>query len=95
MLRGLLMMSGQLILLIVYGKEGLERREFSGTTSLVLSLVFILWLFGLVALFSGKATTDIIFGLIIGIGIPAGIASWSVKARKKIRQEIENEKMAE
>ena len=82
MLQGLLMMSGRLILMLVYGKEGFEKRKFGAFACIAMSAVVAFWLMGSALFFEGAAGNDTAICAVLAIGIPIAIAVWAIIARK-------------
>ena len=88
MIQGFLAMSGQLILLLVYGKN--NPKMPAGGIVTTLSIAFVFWLVCLLILFesiNSAALIDILLGALYAIGFPVAIAVWAYIERKKRNKE--------
>ena len=85
MLKGLLMMAGDIIMMIGYG----ERVSYhdSGLLRAVLTFSVIFWLLSMIFTCSGLYA-DSVLCIALDIVIPAAIIGWIIYARKTARQEI-------
>lgn len=83
MLSGLLIVSGMLVLRLVYGKKYSEKHSEKFGLMILLSLMNIFWLLSVLFLTAGIAANDTVICAIMAIGYPVAIAIWTVIERKK------------
>ena len=83
MLKGLLMMSGHLILLLIYGKERIKDTEFGIGVVATISVAVVFWLLSVVFLLIGAAAKDTILCVVFAIAVPLAFILWAIAVRRK------------
>lgn len=89
MIKYFLMISGMLILKIVYGKAYSEKASQKMALMFLLSMINGFWLLCLFFLAIGGASGDTAFCLILGVGYPVAITIWAVLTRKQLASKQE------
>ena len=84
MLKGLLKVSGMLVLKLVYGSQYEEKAYDRIWLMLLLSMVNIFWLLCILFLIAGIAAKDTVLCAVFVITYPVIIAIWSAVERKKV-----------
>lgn len=80
MLKGLLMMTGIIIVRLIYGKD---RKVEGGLMSLalLLSAGFVFWVINLIMLIIGATADDYLLSMVYTVGFPLALIVWGIIVR--------------